>query len=99
MPNKPTPKIKPQPFKHKPKHNAPYNTAAWRKIRKCMIRDNPICNECNREAATVCDHITPVRLGGEFWNVRNLQTLCAKCHNIKSAKESKISPKTQHVNK
>jgi 5-methylcytosine-specific restriction enzyme A len=39
--------------------------------------------------STVADHITPVRLGGDFWDINNLQGLCASCHNSKSAKEGK----------
>jgi 5-methylcytosine-specific restriction endonuclease McrA len=38
--------------------------------------------------ARVVDHIRPVRRGGAFWDIHNLQTMCESCHNSKSGKES-----------
>jgi 5-methylcytosine-specific restriction protein A len=91
MPIKPQPKIKTVSFKYKPKTiDSRYNTTAWRKLRALIIQENPICNNCKRKAASVADHVQPVRLNGEFWNYDNLQALCASCHNSKSAKESKL---------
>jgi 5-methylcytosine-specific restriction endonuclease McrA len=52
-----------------------------------VLTEYPVCNNCNRMPSTVADHITPVRLGGYFWDLNNLQGLCARCHNSKSAKE------------
>jgi 5-methylcytosine-specific restriction protein A len=95
MPYKPLKKIKDKPFKFKPQTiDKRYNTTAWRKIRAVFLRDYPLCNICKQKESTVLDHITPVRLGGDFWNTRNYQALCKYCHNSKSAKESKILPKT-----
>ena len=91
MPKKPDPKIKPRPFANKPRFNeGPYNSTAWRKLRALVIQNNPICQQCGRQASNVCDHINPVRLGGSFWDVNNLQALCTSCHNKKSGQESKI---------
>ena len=88
MPYRPQPKIKKKPFANKPVFSdGPYNCAAWRKLRLQVLREYPICNNCKRLTSTVADHITPVRLGGEFWDINNLQGLCASCHNSKSAKE------------
>jgi 5-methylcytosine-specific restriction endonuclease McrA len=33
------------------------------------------------------DHIKPINQGGSIWNKDNLQTLCNRCHNKKSAKD------------
>ena len=66
-----------------------YNTRRWKKARAIYIKENPLCIECNK-LATVVDHIKPVRLGGEFWNKDNWQSMCAICHNRKSGYESKI---------
>ena len=91
MPNKPEPKIKPKPFANKPKYSeGEYNTVRWRKLREVILRNEPLCRDCKRKEATVIDHIKPIRLGGEFWNVWNLQPLCKWCHNKKSGKESRI---------
>lgn len=35
------------------------------------------------------DHITPIALGGEEFNIHNVQTLCEKCNNKKTAKDNK----------
>lgn len=91
MPTKPQPKIKPKAFKNKPLYDkGEYNTTAWRKLRAFILNEEPMCRECKRKAASVIDHINPIRLGGEFWDVKNLQPLCVTCHNSKSGKESKL---------
>jgi 5-methylcytosine-specific restriction protein A len=41
-------------------------------------------------AATVVDHIKPVRLGGAKYDAANLQPLCEVHHNSKSRGESNI---------
>lgn len=91
MPIKPDPKIKRKAFANKPAYSdGPYNCASWRKLRFQVLRNYPICNDCKRLPSTVADHIKPVRLGGNFWDIENLQGLCASCHNKKSANEARI---------
>jgi 5-methylcytosine-specific restriction protein A len=91
MPKKPEPKIKRKSFINKPLYDkGEYNTHQWRKLRYLTLSNEPICRACKQREATVLDHITPVRLGGEFWDVDNLQPLCKWCHNSKSGKESKL---------
>ncbi len=36
-----------------------------------------------------CDHIVPIALGGDEYDLKNLQTLCDKCHKRKTAGEGK----------
>ena len=94
MPYRPDPKIKRKAFANKPAFSdGPYNSTAWRKLRLQLLRAQPVCVLCRRAPSVVADHIKPVRLGGEFWDINNLQGLCTPCHNSKSAKERKISPK------
>ena len=64
-----------------------YNTSRWRRYRASFLALNPLCAECSH-AATVVDHITPVRLGGEFWEPTNHQPLCTEHHNAKSGREA-----------
>jgi 5-methylcytosine-specific restriction protein A len=91
MPTKPQPKIKPKSFNNKPLYDkGEYNTTQWRKLRMIILNDEPICRKCKRKAANVIDHIQPIRLGGDFWSMENLQPLCTGCHNSKSGKESKL---------
>jgi len=82
----------PEPSKRKPMHERRtveprYNTHRWRRYRDFFLKLNPICAECD-EAATVVDHIEPVRLGGEFWAPENHQGLCKHHHDSKSGREA-----------
>jgi 5-methylcytosine-specific restriction endonuclease McrA len=91
MPIRPTAKIKRKPFANKPAYNqGAYNTQSWRKLRYQILQAYPVCASCQRAPSTVADHITPVRLGGGFWDIKNIQGLCAACHNSKSAKERNL---------
>jgi len=54
-----------------------------------FIKEHPLCVECNG-VGQVVDHITPIRLGGEELSWDNLQTMCHRCHNIKSGKEAHL---------
>lgn len=69
-----------------------YNSARWKRLRLLVLRDSPLCANCHAnhriEPAKVVDHIVRVRDGGEFWDIDNLQTLCQRCHNSKSGRES-----------
>jgi 5-methylcytosine-specific restriction endonuclease McrA len=73
-----------------------YDTARWQVARKAQIARCPCCVVCTRQGrttpATVTDHITPVRLGGDFWDSSNHQSLCRGCHQAKSASERLQTP-------
>ena len=70
-----------------------YNNRRWRKVRGEYIKANPLCVHCEQkgiiEAAKICDHIIPIRQGGDKWNTCNFQSLCVSCHNKKSSSEGK----------
>lgn len=59
---------------------------SWRKLRAAYLASHPVCQHCQREAATDVDHIIPRRKGGtdDEWN---LQALCHACHSRKTVKE------------
>ena len=46
------------------------------------------CVRCGRAGKLECDHITPLRDGGDSFNWANLQTLCRGCHIEKTAAEN-----------
>lgn len=75
----------------KPEHAKLYYSNRWRKLRNMYYKYNPLCKECkNNDRITegnVVDHISPVSEGGLFYEWKNLQTLCNRCHSIKTAKE------------
>ena len=67
-----------------------YRTPRWAALRQQVWRANPLCVECAKagrvEPWTDLDHIVPHR--GDlrlFWDVRNLQGLCASHHAAKTA--------------
>lgn len=63
----------------------------WQKARAGYLKSHPLCVHCEDEGqvtpATVVDHITPHR--GDralFWDRSNWQALCARHHNVKTAR-------------
>jgi len=79
-----------------------YQSGAWRKLRKQLLKHTEgwaLCFECQRigiiNGATVIDHIDPVPPNADkkvFWEYsrrENLQPLCASHHNSKTNKDNK----------
>jgi len=83
-----------------------YNLALWQKVRKAVLRRDPLCTIavlCGGTAgSTVVDHIVPARVhcatGGSFWDKRNLQGSCKRCHDYKTAKEDGAFGKSDATN-
>ena len=68
-----------------------YHTAQWRRLRASVLAATPLCRMCESEGriavAVLVDHIVPVKVGGQIWDVANLQPLCNACHEAKSVAE------------
>ena len=68
-----------------------YHSMRWRNLRRYIIKKYPLCVMCERKGevnpAYVVDHIKPISMGGSPTDESNLQTLCRKCHDKKSAQE------------
>ncbi len=76
---------------------------SWNWVRaRVFKRDNYICAKCGRRYVVkydgveyadssnlICDHIVPLAMDGEMWNMDNLQTLCIECNKIKTAQDLK----------
>jgi len=67
-----------------------YMRPDWRRLRKLFLREHPLCVLCRAAPAVHVDHIEPIT--PENWNViglkeSNLQSLCLRCHNRKTAKQ------------
>ena len=58
----------------------------WEKVRSLHLANEPLCRMCSRPADLV-DHITPIRDGGERLDDDNLQSLCRRCHDAKTAED------------
>ena len=65
-----------------------YKTTAWRHTREqVLLRDYSTCVRCGLEG-NIVDHIVPSE---DDWedrlNIDNLETLCQRCHNLKTKRE------------
>ncbi len=45
------------------------------------------------------DHIKPIALGGDEWDLKNIQTLCIKCNKIKTKEDMKDIAKQRRIEK
>ena len=87
------PKPENKPFSGSDRHayHEVHNTRRWQGIRKAYLAKNPLCERCKLKnkikSGEVVDHIIPIQDGGEAWDWSNLQTLCKRCHAIKTNQE------------
>ena len=64
----------------------------WRKARQVFLAQNPLC-ACHLErgdvvSASVVDHVIPHKGNMSlFWDSKNWQALCKRCHDTKTATE------------
>lgn len=63
----------------------------WSVLRiKALKRDSYTCVKCGRkDTELIADHIEPIALGGDEWDLDNIQTLCLKCNKIKTTQDLK----------
>lgn len=70
-----------------------YKSKAWRIVREdALLRDLGLCQHCLKQKritlADMVDHIIPIKVE---WDLRlsidNLQSLCNRCHAIKTAED------------
>jgi 5-methylcytosine-specific restriction endonuclease McrA len=63
----------------------------WPDLRlKAFKRDDFTCAHCKKQFQShelIGDHIKPIALGGEQWELDNIQTLCIFCNKIKTRKD------------
>ena len=65
-----------------------YWTKRWKRLRWVVFaRDNYRCVACGKAGRLECDHVEPIRNGGDWYRLDNLQTLCRGCHIQKTKKE------------
>ena len=66
-----------------------YNSKQWKKEARpaTLLRDGFKCVVCKSKDNLVVDHIKELIDGGDAYNIDNLQTLCKKCHAIKTEEE------------
>ena len=91
MPNKPKTHKQPRTTKlHDPRPHAAGRgyDHQWRKVRIQYLAEHPLCEDCLEHDKTTpafdVDHKTPLAQGGERLDLRNLRSLCRRCHNKKT---------------
>lgn len=86
-----------------------YKSPAWRSARLQHLSEHPFCVDCEKEGSLVfgniVDHIKPINPRNAYDNQdgrygdpldpQNMQTMCEKHHNKKSARE-RNGKTTQH---
>lgn len=70
----------------------PYKTVRWQTLREWQLNEHPLCADCMAvrmtTAATVVDHVIPHKGDLQlFFDKDNLQSLCVRHHNRKTARE------------
>ena len=79
-----------------------YRTSTWRKLRNTYLAENPLCAMCSElgrlTVGTVVDHIKERRDGGHNTDKANLQTLCTKCHTVKTNEEKRRRNRNERDN-
>lgn len=66
-----------------------YCSRQWQELRDMKLARNPVCEDCQRELAAHVHHVQPVREHPELaLALDNLKSLCARCHNRTTAKET-----------
>ncbi len=80
-----------------------YDSKQWREHTRpsVLVRDNYKCVKCGhigKSSELVVDHIVEIKDGGDKYNKSNLQTLCIKCHAVKTEEEKRKRSKN-HTNK
>ena len=63
-----------------------YHSREWKRVRRLQLSKFPLCKEC-LQPAVIVDHIQEIKDGGAKLSLKNLQSLCRSCHNIKTIKE------------
>lgn len=73
----------------KRKNQSFYGSHQWRKVSQWYRKQSPLCEYCKAEGSAtigdVVDHIIEIKDGGDPYSADNLQTLCHRHHNRKTA--------------
>lgn len=78
-----------------------YNSKHWKLARAEVMDKRPLCAECLKRGVetmgTDADHVVPLEQGGAPFAVSNIQALCRKCHQAKTAKENRNRAKLRRM--
>lgn len=71
-----------------------YHTPRWTQLSKRWRIAHPLCEEYKRKGvikpAQCVDHIIPAPICEDFFDERNLQSLCSECNMLKGISDRKL---------
>ena len=70
------------------KYHAALVQRRWQRVRRLVLARDRTCRECGKYGVLEVDHRIPLHLGGEAYDLANLQVLCRHCHIRKTAREN-----------
>lgn len=77
----------------RPRSDSPYHTARWTRLSRAFRAMHPLCEECRKrgviKSAAVVDHIVPWPVCEDFYDEKNLQSLCEDCNRAKGNRDKK----------
>ena len=78
----------------RPRSDSPYHTARWTRLSRAFRAMHPLCEECRKrgviKSAAVVDHIVPWPVCKDFYDEKNLQSLCEDCNRAKGNRDKRI---------
>jgi 5-methylcytosine-specific restriction endonuclease McrA len=79
---------------HREASDPRYHTPRWTRLASRFRAEHPLCEECKRngiiKAADCVDHIIPAPICEDFYDEKNLQSLCSHCNMIKGNKDKQL---------
>lgn len=79
---------------HREASDPRYHTPRWTRLSRMWRISHPLCEECRRrgviKAADCVDHIIPAPICEDFYDEKNLQSLCSECNMLKGMKDKKL---------
>ena len=67
------------------------HTQRWKDVRKAVLaRDQRTCAYCGDESANTVDHVVPLVVGGDPYNMENLVACCMRCNSAKGSRSAGV---------
>ena len=64
-----------------------------------VLSNKPIIVEYSDPSKLIGDHVVPIAIGGEQWDIDNIQTLCIACDKIKTKNDQGDIAKARSIEK
>lgn len=71
-----------------------YHTPRWTRLSRRWRLAHPLCERCRQAgkivAAQCVDHVVPAPICEDFYDEKNLQSLCYECNRLKGNEDKKV---------